>query len=312
MRISSNTFRDAGVAAMQQQNEKLLQVMQQVASGRRILTPADDPVGAVQALSVTQSQSINAQHSTNVGAARDSLTLEESVLGNITSLLQDVRTISVNAGNGVLTSSDRASLATELGNKYQQLLGLANTVDGSGQYLFSGYQGGVRPFSESAPGTIAYGGDQGQRLIQISASDQIAVSDAGSDVFMRIPNGNGSLVAASTHQDIFKTIDSLQQLLRAPRDATFSDQLSAAQINLDNALENVSTVRTSAGTRLNELDSVQSAGDDRALQYSQTLSRLQDVDYAAAMTELSQQQLTLQAAQKAYAQVAGLSLFSYL
>jgi flagellar hook-associated protein 3 FlgL len=420
MRISSSTFYDAGVSAIQQQNAKLLQVQQQIASGRRILTPADDPIGAAQALDVTQAQAINAQFSTNSGSASDSLSLEESVLGNISSLLQDVKTIAVSAGNGTLSHNDRMSLASELSSRYQELLGFANTVDSGGQYLFSGYQGGIRPFYESAPGVIGYNGDQGQRLIQISASRQIAVSDAGSDVFQRIPKGNGNFVTAagsntgsavidlgsvleqskwndpanskdlsvkfsvkagitsydiidnasgkslltgaapgaapyprvytsgssielkqsgppafdfgaqfsitgvpadgdsfsiqpSGHQDIFKTINSLVQLLQtSTRGSAMTNQLSAVQKNLDNALENVLFMRFTTGARLNELDSVKSAGDDRALQYSQTLSRLQDLDYAKAAAELTQQQVNLEAAQKSFANVAGLSLFKYL
>ena len=307
MRISSNTIYEAGVSAMQQQNAKLLQAQQQISTGRRILTPADDPIGAAQALQVTQAQTMNAQYSTNAGSASDSLTLEESVLGNITSLLQDVRDISVTAGNGALSGNERAILATDLSGRYQQLLGLANTVDGNGQYLFSGYQGGVRPFTQTAPGTIDYNGDQGQRLIQISASEQLAVSDAGSDVFQRIPN------AAGGYQDVFKTIDNLVQLLQtSPGGAGLTAGLAAAQGNIDNALDNVSAVRSSAGSRLKELDAVQNAGEDRALQYSQTLSRLQDVDYAKAAAELTQQQVSLQAAQQSYVKVAGLSLFNYL
>ena len=307
MRISSNTIYEAGVSAMQQQNAKLLQAQQQISTGRRIPTPADDPIGAAQALQVTQAQTMNAQYSTNAGSASDSLTLEESVLGNITSLLQDVRDISVTAGNGALSSKERAMLATDLSGRYQQLLGLANTVDGNGQYLFSGYQGGVRPFTQTAPGTIDYNGDQGQRLIQISASEQLAVSDAGSDVFQRIPN------VAGGYQDVFKTIDNLVQLLQtSPGGAGLSTGLAAAMSNIDNALDNVSAVRASAGSRLKELDAIQNAGEDRALQYSQTLSRLQDVDYAKAAAELMQQQVSLQAAQQTYVKVAGLSLFNYL
>jgi flagellar hook-associated protein 3 FlgL len=88
--------------------------------------------------------------------------------------------------------------------------------------------------------------------------------------------------------------------------------LATALGNLDNALNNISTVRASTGARLKELDTVKNAGDDRALQYSQTLSSLQDLDFAKAASELTQQQVNLEAAQKSFAKVAGLSLFNYL
>lgn len=421
MRISTSTIYESGIRAMQQQTEKLMQVQQQISSGRRILTPADDPVAAARVLEVSQSQSINAQYGTNNGSASDSLALEESTLGSITTLLQNVRDISVNAGDPTLNQSDRASLATALRGSYQDLLGLANSTDAGGQYLFSGYQGGTRPFSESAPGVVAYNGDQGQRLIQVSSSRQIAVSDSGADVFQRIPNGNGSFatqaaasnggtgvidsgtvldpakwnvagnsmdytvkfavsagvtsydiidkvsgkslltgtapgaapyprtytsgsnidfsqagppafdfgarlsisgapadgdsftVKASTNQDVFQTINDLANLLQtSTSNAALTNGLSALQRNLDNALDKVSTVRSSTGSRMKELDLVKGVGDNQALQYSQTISSLQDVDYARAASELTQQQVNLEAAQKSFAKVAGLSLFSYL
>jgi flagellar hook-associated protein 3 FlgL len=420
MRISTNTIYDSGVATMQQQTERLQRTQQQMSSGRRILTPADDPVGAARALAVSQAQSINAQFGTNSGSAGDSLTLEESTLGNITALLQRVRDISVNAGDPALNQSDRAALANELRGTYQDLLGLANSTDGDGRYLFSGYQGGTRPFSEAAPGVVSYSGDQGQRLIQISPSRQIAVSDAGSEVFQRAPTGNGAFatvagagnagsgvidggtvldpvkwnaagsskdysvkfavtggvttydiidntagkslltglapgaapyprtyssggnidfaqagppafdsgvrinisgtpadgdsfsVKSSTNQDVFKTVNDLANLLQNASGTALTNGLASAQRNLDNAMLNVSTVRASTGARLQEIDAVKSAGDGLDLQYSQILSRLQDVDYAKAASDLAQQQMNLEAAQKSFAKVAGLSLFNYL
>jgi flagellar hook-associated protein 3 FlgL len=421
MRISTSTIYASGLATMQQQTERLLQTQQQIASGRRMLSPADDPVAAAQVIEVSQSQSINRQYAANIGSAGDNLGLEESVLGRVTGLLQNVRDVSVNAGNPVLSRSDRNSLANDLLGSYQELLGLANSVDGNGQHLFSGYQGGTRPFSESAPGVVAYSGDQGQRLVQINASRQLAVSDAGVDVFQRILTGNGSFttqaasgnsgsgvietgamidaqkwnaaannkdytirfavsgavttydiidnvagkslltglapaaapyprtytagsnidfnqagppafdygarvnisgapangdsftVKASASQDVFKTISDLATLLQSsPGGAALTNGLIAAQGNLDRAMDNILTVRASTGARLKELESLKSAGEDRALQYSQTLSRLQDVDYAKAASELTQQQVNLEAAQKSFAKVAGLSLFNYL
>ena len=414
MRISTGTIYDSGVSSMQQQTQTLLKTQQQIAAGRRILTPADDPIAAAHVLEVSQAQAINAQYGSNGAAASDSLALEESILGNIWGLLQDVRDAALSAGNGAYNSSDRASLANDISGRYQQLLGLANSTDGGGQYLFSGYQGGIRPFSESAPGTVAYNGDQGQRLIQVGASRQIAVSDSGVDVFQRIVNGNGSFAAqaqlanggtgvidagsvleasrwndaansknlsivfavsagattydivdnaaggasilaaprpyasgssirlgtdgppavdfgaqvtisgapadgdsfsivASTHQDVFTTVNDLVQLLKsASGGATLANGLARALGNLDHALANVSALRASAGARMRELESIVSAGEERALQLSQTVSRLQDLDYAKAASDLTLQQVNLQAAQKSFVQISGLSLFDYL
>jgi len=139
MRISTNTMYDMGVAGMQQATSDLIRTQQQVSSGRRILTPSDDPVASARVLDLTQSQSINKQYDTNTGSATSSLGMEESTLASVGNLIQSMQTTAVYAGNGTLNNSDRASLATELRANYQELLGLANNTDGNGLYLFSGY-----------------------------------------------------------------------------------------------------------------------------------------------------------------------------
>ncbi|BAN35515.1 hypothetical protein SCD_n01694 [Sulfuricella denitrificans skB26] len=201
MRISTSMLFDKGVASIQQQTADWIKTQQQVSSGRRILTPSDDPVAAARVLEVSQSQSLNKQFDVNTGTATSKLGLEDSILNSIGNLIQNAQTTAVYAGNASLTSSDRAALATELRSNYQELLGLANSTDGNGQYMFSGYKGDTRPFGETAPGVMAYSGDEGQRLIQISPSRQIPVSDSGSSVFQQIKNGNGTFVsrAATTN-----------------------------------------------------------------------------------------------------------------
>jgi flagellar hook-associated protein 3 FlgL len=72
------------------------------------------------------------------------------------------------------------------------LLGMANSKDANGYYLFSGYKGNTQPFQRMADGTVTYVGDDGQRLMQVGASRQIAVSDSGRDIFERNRTGNGT------------------------------------------------------------------------------------------------------------------------
>src|ERR1043166_2356107 len=198
MRISTNTLYEMGTSSMQSRQSELSRTQQQLATGKRVLTPADDPIAAARAIEVTQSQQVNKSYQSNAGAAQSSLALQDSTLANVTSLIQDVKALTVNAGNGVLTASELNTIATELDGRYQELLGLANSNDGNGQFLFSGYQGSTRPFAEVAPGSVAYYGDQGTRQIQISASRRVAVSDSGADIFQRIKNGNGTFASASS------------------------------------------------------------------------------------------------------------------
>ena len=193
MRVSSNTLFDSNVAAMSQQQARLLQTQQQVATGRKILTASDDPVAAARALEVTQSDAMNTQYAANRGAARHTLSLAESTLQGVTSLLQDVKTATVNAGSGVMNSSDRRTMAADLSGRLQELVGLANSTDGVGNYLFAGFQSKTTPFVDTSAG-MAYFGDDGQRNVQVSATRQMPSSGNGADIFMRIENGNGTFV----------------------------------------------------------------------------------------------------------------------
>lgn len=407
MRISSSTLFDSNVAALSQQQSRLVQTQQQIATGRRILTPADDPVASARALDISQSDAMNTQYASNRMAARHTLSLAESTLQGVTLLLQDVKTATVAAGNGSLTNSDRRTYATELAGRLQELVGLANSTDGAGNYLFSGFQSKTQPFVSTAGG-ISFAGDDGQRMVQVNSSRQMPSSDSGADIFMRIRNGNGTFVtqAAATNtgggiasignvlnpalvtghdyqidftvaagvttysvtdnstlpaptvlstgnpyvsgqaisfdgmqfdiqgapadgdsftvtpsvnESVFKTISDLITALNTPvsdaapgSTALLAGGLSRGLNNLDNALDKVLTTRSSLGLRLNEIDALQTAGEDLGLQFKESLSQLQDVDYNKALSDLTQQQMFLQAAQQSFVKVYGLSLFNYL
>lgn len=197
IRMSTTTMFEQGVYNLQRGQGDLFRTQDQIASGRRIRTPADDPVAAARSLEVEQSQAVSNQYIRNGDSATAALEATEQALANATGLLQDVRTNAINAANGTLSSKELQSIASEMRDRYNELLGIANTTDGNGQYLFSGYKGATKPFNEITPGTVQYSGDQGARLVQISASRQIQVSEAGSGIFQSIKNGNGTFVTAA-------------------------------------------------------------------------------------------------------------------
>lgn len=299
MRISTNTLYEQGASRISDMQSSLARTQQQISAGRRMLTTADDPVAAARVLEVTQSQAVNAQYAANRQTVKHTLSVVEGTLASVTSLLQDAKALTVNAGNATLTDMERGFLATELRGRFDELLGLANATDGAGNYLFSGYQTATQPYIKTATGAL-YQGDNGQRLVQVDAARQMAMSDTGQAVFQ----GGG--------QDIFQTLNDLITLLETPGTATLSAGLATANSNLDRALDNVLTVRAAVGSRLKEIDSLDNAGEYRDFQYSQTLSELQDIDYARAITQLSQQQVTLEAAQKSFVKTSGLSLFNFI
>lgn len=308
MRISTQTLFESGATRLGELQSSLVKTQQQIATGRRMLSPSDDPIGAARALEVNQSQSINTQYGDNRRQATSVLSEVEIALSGVTSLLQDVHTTVVAAGNGTLTDTQRGFQATELSGRLDALLGLANTRDALGNYLFSGYQTDTPAFVQTVTGAL-YQGDLGQQALQVEATRQMAVSNPGQTVFQGGAPGGAS--------DVFKTLTDLINLLNTPvvtpvDQANLTAGLGTARSNVDLALNNVLTVRASAGSRLQELDALNSGGEDRGLQYSQILSELQDLDYTQALTKLSQQQFTLEAAQRSFVTISNLSLFSFL
>ena len=191
MRISTKTIYENATTQLNSLQSQMARTQTQLATNKRNLTAADDPIASARALEVTQSQSLNTQYSTNRSNAGSSLSLVESALTNGSDLVMDVQTLVVQAGNGTLSKSDRLQIATEIEGRMQDLLGIANTADGSGGYLFSGYKGTTIPFVQTDSGAT-YQGDQGQRKLQVGSSRSIAISDSGSSIFENNRTGNGS------------------------------------------------------------------------------------------------------------------------
>jgi flagellar hook-associated protein 3 FlgL len=398
MRISSGSVFDTNVSMLNNQQATMLHTNQQVASGRRMLTPGDDPAASANVLLADGS---NNQFTTNRNAAKSSLGMSEAVLQSVGTLIQDVKAMAVQAGDGALSPADRKSIGTAIQGRLEELTALANSTDGTGNYLFSGYQGRTIPFVNTAAG-VQYMGDDGQRKVQVSSSRQMPTSDSGAEIFMRIKSGNGKFategaptntgtgsigqgavtnaalltgtsykltftspstfdvtdgkgqivsqgnqyangeaittlpgmqlsmmgtpetgdsftVTPSANEGLFKTMSDLITALSttnnagdAATSAELTSNLSKAMSGLDQGLDKVLTVRAALGARLNELDSLQATGEDLGLQYKQTLSTLQDLDYNKAISDLNRQTTSLTAAQKSFKQIAELSMFNYM
>lgn len=403
MRISTQSFYEQSKTSMGSLQSNLLRVQQQLGAGSKILAPSDDPLGATRALAVSQSIALNAQYATSRSHTTQTLTMEENALQSVTSVLQNVKGLLIQAG-GTLSDADRATIATTLQSNLDQLQGLANTDDGNGQFLFAGFKSGSAPFVRDANGSITYAGDQGQRLTQVDVSRQMAGTDDGRSIFQTVQGGAGyvttaaaantgsgvfsstSVVDASnpnygqdfvigfsdaTHytvttntsppvttapavytsgspitfgglqisisgtpavgdtfnvttaknagSDVFASMKDVINALNTPVDskgpqgqALILNALSTANRKITNAHDNVLTVRSSVGSRLQELDALSVTGDSRTLSDKSYLSDLQDLDYSSTIAEFYQRQTALQASQQTFVKIQKIALFNYL
>lgn len=427
MRISTSQIFDSGMLGLQRNQQGLFKLQNQLSTGRRVLTPEDDPVAAAQALVVTQSKDMVAQYKENQGNAKSQLGSLESHLSTLTDMLLAVHERAYSAKNTGYSDNERNFIAAELRDRLDELVSLANVTDSTGQYLFSGYQGSTKPFALNGSGAVAYYGDDGERKLQVAASRQLPVNVSGRELFMSIRSGNGTfatavggkstggvpdvpsainqgsgvidigsvtnpaawttaanahgsfriefsaggtqyqiynsanvamlaapasfvpgqaiplqkttapaadfgaqvvikgapaagdsfVVSPSADESVFQTLQNLITTIDTPVNPTYTqteldNRLASGLANLGQVIESLGRVRADVGSRLKELDFLSENAIDLNLQYATTLSELQDLDYTKAISEFTQQQMQLEAAQKTFAQVSRLSLFDIL
>lgn len=292
MRISSNLFFQTGLNSINAQQSDLVHLYKQVGSGKRMVAPSDDPLAAAQAINVSQTLAMSERYAANRQVANRNLGMQENILGSVTLQLQDVKTRLVEAGNGSLSDIDREALAEVLETAREGLLNLANSTDGNGQYLFSGAKGNSPAFL--ADGT--YDGSTHPRLIQVDQTRQMNSADIGSDIF----EAGGA--------NLFLTLDDAITALRMPgQDMT---ALNSAMRDVDAIYDNILSVRASGGTRLNEISALESSGSTRIMEYKNQLSKLEDLDYYTAITQLQLRTTALEAAGMAFQKIQNTSLFN--
>ncbi|WP_068637559.1 flagellar hook-associated protein FlgL, partial [Oleiphilus sp. HI0061] len=200
MRISTQQLFNRGLEAIQDVQSDQQKTQLQISTGKKVLTPADDPVASTRILELNQELELNSQFQRNIELARGHLNLQDDLLGSINSVVQRIRELTVTAGNGVLNKSDLSAISTEVKERLSQLAGLMNSQDASGEYLFSGFQGGTEPFQQNVSGTYVYQGDEGRRFVQVEPNVTIASSENGKQIFQDIAvDKNTFYTAANPH-----------------------------------------------------------------------------------------------------------------
>ena len=196
MRISSTEQFQQGIDSILNQQAKLNQTQLQLATGKKVLKPSDDPAVATQLLNLSSLKANNLQYDRNINTAQNELELQESVLASSGNVLQRVRELVIQANNATQSSQTRAAIADEISNLADELLQLSNSKSPSGEYIFAGYNSRTPAFAKSGAGYV-YQGDQGQRLLQVSEDTQLAVRDNGADVFQGMMTGDGRFLLES-------------------------------------------------------------------------------------------------------------------
>lgn len=302
MRVSTSWGYQVAVNSMIDQQGKVNEAQMRLSSGKQYLTPAENPVVATSLIDFNQNIQENQQYQVNIGAAKAKLEMEQSNVTSATDVLQSIRELAVQGMNDSNTLQDRQQIATHIDQLNKQLLTIANTQDANGDYLFSGTATNQRAYTDTPD--YAYQGNDGQRNIIIGPADrQVTNGDSGNAVFGGITTPP---LTAGNIDNIMQAVAQLSTDLRAnsPNTASLAD--------IDKGMQRIEIVKASVGARLQAIGTQESINAQTILDNKTTSSAIGDLDYASAISQFTQQQNSLTAAQQAFVKVKGLSLFQYM
>jgi flagellar hook-associated protein 3 FlgL len=306
MKISTSQLYDSAITQMTRQQSAVAEMQAKLASGKSLVKPSDDAEKAtlIQRLnSAMQRQDI---YELTLERADNRIRMEETALTSAQNMLQRIRELAVQSSNGTLSESDRLIVAKEVNSLRDAIFSLANTEDESGNSIFSGTAVEAPAFSKDADGLIAYEGDQNQTSVDISEYRQVSLNRPGDAVFSSVSRTNDA--GDQEMVSFFTVISDFVNALESGSESDLSQGLTEVSVLADEMALSLADV----GSRMNTVDSQRDILADAKLRYQELLSNAEDLDYATAVTKLSAQVLSLEAAQASFAKISQLNLFNYL
>jgi len=306
MKISTGQVFERAVTQMTTQQAKLAQMQTQLASGKQIVQPSDDPDKAAIIQRLNTAYERQEVYETSLDSVNNRLVAEESALMGTDNILQRLRELAVRASSDTLTAPDRKIIAIEVSTLKDAVVALANTQDITGNYVFSGSMTKTIPFTVDGAGATLYKGDD--RYVEVDVSEQLRLSmnRPGNEVFASVVRQEAGVDPRRV--SFFSVIDDFVTALN--NNQTAGVQRSLAEVS--EMSENLSGSLADVGSRMLVVDSQREMLSDAKLRYKTLLSGVEDLDYAKAVTALSAEMLSLEAAQSSFAKISQLSLFNYM
>lgn len=306
MKISTSFLFDRATSRMSTIQNNLATTQAQLSAAKQILSPSDAPdkAAAIQRLKgEIDRQESNSQ---NLQVAMRRFRVEESALSTSLTLLDRLKELSLQAANDTVGPDDRKAIAVEMQSIRDQLLGLSNTQDDSGNYVFSGTKVNVSAFAQDANGDVQYQGDQTQISIPAGSERQVQFTRSGTDVYSRVIRTDSQ--GASTSVGFFDAMDQMIQAVETSKTVDIQQGIG----ELTQMHNNVSLALAKTGADQATIDYQMQVLDETTLRLKSTLSEVEDLDYASAVTRMNKEMMALQAAMGSFAKISGLSLFDYI
>jgi flagellar hook-associated protein 3 FlgL len=306
MKVSTSQIFERAMTQMSTQQAKVSDLQTQLATGKQILRPSDDPdkAGVIQRLTSANMRLEGYQN--NLTAVNSRLGSEEGALTASENILQRMRELAVQAKSDTLSPSDRQIIGTEASALRDQLLSLANATDASGNYIFSGAMTSARPFSENADGDTVYQGDNSRMMVDVSDQRQLVLNKPGNEVFSSIIRETNDGVPERV--GFFAVIDDFTAALQS----NDTQQIESSLGEISDLTQDMAIALADVGSRMNITESQEDALIDTKIRYQALLSKAEDLDYTSAITQLTSEIMSLEAGQSSFIKISQLSLFDYI
>ena len=302
MKISTAFLFDRATERMSAIQNKLATTQAQLAVSKQILSPSDAPDQAAAIQRLKGELERQDSHVRTLDVALRRYSAEETALSSSNDILIRLQELGIQAANGSLGSNNRLAISSEMKALRDQLLSLGNTRDDSGNYLFSGTRVNTPAFAEDSNGDVQYQGDQTQTRIPAGVERTVQFTRAGTDVFSRVVREDGESVGF---------FDALDQMI----EGVTSNNDSAIQQGIGDVIKMHSSLNLSLAQNGSDQSVVQSQMDvlaETSLRLKTTLSDVEDLDYAEAVTKMNKEMMALEAAMGSFSKISGLSLFDYI
>jgi len=302
MKISTSFLFDRATERMSNIQNRLATTQAQMAESKQILSPSDAPDQAAAIQRLKGEVQRQDSHMRTLDVAMRRYTAEETALTASNDIITRMKELGLQAANDTLAADDRKGVAVELIALRNQLLSLGNTRDDTGNYLFSGTRVNTPAFAEDASGEVVYQGDQTQTRIPAGEERTVQFTRAGTDVFSRVVRDDGESVSF---------FDALDQMIEGVEGSS-TDDIRQGISDLNQMHNNLSLSQVQNGSDQTVVQSQLDVLDETSLRFKSTLSEIEDLDYAAAVTRMNKEMMALEAAMGSFSKISGLSLFDYI
>ncbi len=310
MRITNNMMMNSFMTNLNFNMKVMSRYQDQLSSGKRITKLSDDPIGIMSTLDAKSKLRKLDMHNSTIGDAQSWLSQTETSLRELNDMLVKAYENTVVASNGTMSPEDKGATAELIEQIRQHVVQLGNSTYG-GRFIFGGYNTTTEPLTYDASGNLLY---NGTNLVTATGAEVGALQaqaiqySTGVNVTTTV-SVNGVNIMGAGDDNLNKILSDLVSALKS--DAS-SGTISSFIEKLQSKQQNTLSLLADVGGRINRLDMMESANGENEINYTEILSRVEDIDQAEVTMQFAMAEAIYRSALAVGARVISPTLMDFL